>query len=196
MVVGEKLEMQRSIIYMSIIVGAVMISPGLVAGTVREGYMSKIVSLANIAIMPYNFKPLFALAYMSEYGLSPIQRSTVGFELGTVFVDQTPDLPGSGDEFYANVVDKCVFHSNESFEPLCVICRLSDADGNVVAAGIKGEDFDEAYIGSTTAHIDVKPDPENFLSNEVTNFQNVELQVCAPLEEENSLILNPLQEVP
>jgi len=188
--------MKRSIIYMSIIVGAVMISPGLIAGTVREGHMSKIVSLANIAIMPFNLKPLFALAYMSEFGVSPIQRATVGFELGNVFVDHTPDMPGSGDEFYANVVDKCVFHSNESFEPLCVICRLSDADGNVIAAGIKGENFDEAYVGSTTIFIDVEPDPENFLSNEVTNFQNVELQVCASLEEESSLILNPSPEVP
>jgi len=175
--------MKKNIMYMTIIVGAVIIYTGFITGVTREGYMSKIENLANNTIFEEYIRPLFTIAYMSATGGSPIDHATVGLELGKIFVDED-GTPGTGDEFYANVVDQCVFHSNESFDPLCVICRLSDKDGNVVAAGIKGETFDEAYVGSTTIFIDVEPDPENFLSNEVMSVHDVELHICAPPDAE------------
>ena len=76
-----------------------------------------------------------------------------------------------------------MFHSEESFEPLCIICQLSDSNGNLVAQGIVGQSFDRAYEGSSSVNIDLEPNPEDPLSNDAQKVQNVHVQVCGPTGE-------------
>ena len=110
---------------------------------------------------------------------SLISGATVGFELDSFLVDDTPQQVGSGDEYFANVVDKCTFHTDESFSPLCVICKLSDSNGNLVAQGIIGELFDKGdYVGSSTIQINLSPNPQYLLSNNVQKVQRVEAGIC------------------
>jgi hypothetical protein len=113
---------------------------------------------------------------------SLINGATVGFGFDSYLVDETPQQVGSGDEYFANVVDKCTFHTDESFSPMCVICKLSDSNGNLVAQGIIGESFDQGdYAGSTTIQIDLVPNPQNPLSNDVQKVQRVEASICGEI---------------
>ncbi len=113
---------------------------------------------------------------------SLINGATVGFGFNSYLVDDTPKQVGSGDEYFANVVDKCTFHTDESFGPMCVICKLSDYNGNLVAQGIIGESFDQGnYLGSTTIQIDLTPNPQYPLSNDVQKVQRVEASICGEI---------------
>jgi len=118
---------------------------------------------------------------------SLINGATVGFGFDSYLVDDSPQKVGSGDEYFANVVDKCTFHTDESFSPMCVICKLFDSDGNLVAQGIIGESFDKGdYLGSTTIQINVSPNPQYLLSNDVQKIQRVEASICGKIPQEGS----------
>lgn len=111
-----------------------------------------------------------------------INGASVGFVLDSFLVDDTPQQVGSGDEYFANVVDKCSFHTDDSFGPMCVICKLSDSSGNLIAQGIIGESFDQGdYVGSTTIQIDLVPNPQYPLSNDVQKVQRVEVSICGEI---------------
>ena len=113
---------------------------------------------------------------------SLISGASVGFGFDSYLVDDTPLQVGSGDEYFANVVDKCTFHTDENFGPMCVMCKLSDSNGNLVAQGIIGESFDKGnYLGSTTIQINLTPNPEYPLSNDVQNVQRVEASICGEI---------------
>ena len=80
------------------------------------------------------------------------------------------------------MVDKCTFHTDDSFGPMCVICKLSDSYGNLIAQGIIGESFDQVdYVGSTTIQIDLVPNPQYPLSNDVQKVQRVEVSICGEI---------------
>jgi len=170
--------MKKSYIVAIVVVIAVVLGGGLLTGLVRDGYMIKIQNAVKNSTVEKYVMPLINYGYMSGT-VGVIDSATVGLEVDKFVVD--PDeIPNNGDEYYANVIDQCIFHSNDSFDPLCVVCKLKDSSGNVIGAGIKGESFDQAYIGSTSIEIDIEPDPENIQSNDVQKVHDVEVFVCAP----------------
>ena len=173
--------MKNSYIVAIVVIVGILLGSGLLAGLARDGYMNKIQNIAKNASVEQYLGPLINYGFMS--GTLVIDHATVGLEVNKFVVDPD-DIPKNGDEYYANVIDQCIFHSTDSFDPLCVICRLTDASGNVIGAGIEGESFDQAYVGSTSIEINIEPDPENFLSNDVMKVHSVELHVCAPPDAE------------
>ena len=175
MVDGKRLGMKKSTIIYSIISFGIAISGIMFAGIFREGYMDKVEDLVKNASFEKFVGPIISFGFLSES--SPIiEHATVGFELDKFVVDPTLETGWTGDEYFANVISQCVFHSADSFEPLCVICRLKDADGNVIGAGMF--ESPDQYIGSTIVNIDIAPDPENPLSNDVQKVHDVEVDIC------------------
>jgi len=124
---------------------------------------------------------LVKIGAMAEVPTNVIEHAYVGFVIDNFAVDPSPDKIGSGDEFFANVISQCTFHSEEDFEPLCVSCQLFDADGDIIAKGIVGDSFDSAYVGSNSVHIEMKPITDDSLSNEVQKVHSVQVNVCGPL---------------
>jgi len=172
---GKRLGMKKSTIVYSVISFGIAISGIMFAGILRDGYMDKVQDLVKNASLEKFVGPIISFGYLSES--SPIiEHATVGFELDKFVADPTPETGWTGDEYFANVVSQCVFHSADSFDPLCVICRLKDADGNVIGAGMV-ESFEE-YVGSTIVRIDVDPNPENPLSNDVQKVHEVQVDIC------------------
>jgi len=155
----------------------VLVGGMIMSSTTTEGYMSKIKKLAEYASIENFVGPFISLGFLTE---DPpiIQHATVGLVLENFVVDPSPESGWTGDEYLANVISQCVFHSQESFEPLCVICKIKDADGNLIAEGIHGENFEEQYIASSIVNIDLEPDPENPLSHDVQKAHTVEIDIC------------------
>ncbi len=151
---------------------------------VNFGFLSQppIIQHATVGFVLDNFvRPFVNFGYLSQESLI-IQHASVGFVLDSFAVDPSPENGWTGDEYLGNVISQCVFHSQESFEPLCVICKLKDSDGNIIAQGFRGENFDEHYIASSTINIDLKPDPENPLSYDVQKAHRVQIDICQPNE--------------
>jgi len=160
---------------------AMAIWAGGFSGTLIDGQMVETQNFIKNYLIGNEFLSLVQVAAMAEVQAAVIETASVGFVIGNSLVD--PDESITDDEFFANVVSQCTFHSEESFDPLCVICQLSDSDGNLVAQGIVGESFDRAYEGSSTVNIDMQSDPKDPLSNDARKVQNVHIQVCGPPEE-------------
>jgi hypothetical protein len=161
---------------------AMAIWAGGFAGTLMDGQMLETKNLIKNSLIENEILSLFQVAAMAEVQAAVIETASVGFVLGNSLVDPNESI--SDDEFFSNVVSQCTFHSQESFDPLCVICQLSDSDGNIVAQGIVGQSFDEGvYEGSSTVNIDLEPNPRDPLSNDPQKVQNVNIQVCGPLED-------------
>ena len=117
---------------------------------------------------------------MAEVPPAVVEHANIGFVLDNFLVDPSPDNSESGDEHFANVISQCTFHSEEDFDPLCVICKLVDSDGNILAQGSVGEPFDQAYVGSSSISINVEPVIENSISNDVQLVHGVQVTVCSP----------------
>jgi len=127
--------MKNSYIVTIVVVG-ILLGAGLLAGLARDGYMNKIQNIAKNASVEQYLGPFINYGFMS--GTLVIDHATVGLEVNKFVVD--PDeIPKNGDEYYANVIDQCIFHSTDSFDPLCVICRLKDASGNVIGPEIEAK---------------------------------------------------------
>jgi len=186
--VGKGLEMRRlkfhlrksSIVYFSVFFGILVGGMIILSAVAGEGYMSKVRKLVEKTSIENYVGPFLTLGFLSQ---TPpiIEHATVGFELGNFVVDPTPENGWTGDEYFANVINQCIFHSYESFEPLCVICKLKDVDGNVIGAS-SVESFGEQYTGSSTLYIDLEPDPENPLSLDVQKAHEVEIDICQQKE--------------
>jgi len=172
--------MKKSNTYTILISFTILFGSIVFSGLLSQGYLSKIQNVVNNASIEKYVRPLINFGFMSESQF-PIQHATVGLELDKFLIDEDK-TPATGDEYYANVIDQCIFHSEESFDPGCIICRLKDAHGNVIGAGIVGESLNEPYIGSTQVRIDIEPDPQNPLSNEVQQVHNVQIDICGANE--------------
>src|SRR3990172_5505517 len=94
---------------------------------------------------------------------TPIKSASVAFNIEKKHID-VDDKP-----ILQNVVDQCIFHSAESFEPLCIRCKFLDNDGKVIA---KGELIDpkSSYIASSPQTIKMYPVKAIPASNDVQNF--------------------------
>ncbi len=159
---------------------------GAFAGAMTDGYMMRAPNQIKNFSVESNILAFAKISAMAEVAESITDQVSVGFGLGNVAVDPSPEESGSGDEYFLEVVNQCSIHSEDSFEPLCFICKLSDSDGNLLAQGIVGETFDEIYEGSSTVTIDLQPDPLNPQSHQVQKVSNVEVKICGPIDESES----------
>lgn len=177
----KKLKMKKStIIYFSVFFGILVGGMMVLSAVAGDGYMNKIRKLVKNASIENYVAPFLSFGSLAQ-SQTIIGHASVGFELDNFVVDPTPENGWTGDEYFANVISQCVFHSQESFEPLCVICKIKDVDGNVIASG-SVESFGEQYIGSSKLYIDLEPDPENPLSHDVQKAHNVEVDICQQKE--------------
>ena len=176
MAIGKGLEMKNSTIIYSVISFGIAIGSIMFAGILSDGYMIRIKDLVKNASFENFVGPIISFGYLSESS-QIIEHATIGFVLDKFVVDPTPETGWTGDEYFANVISQCSFHSADPFDQLCVICRLKDADGNVIGAGMV-KSFDEQYVGSSIVHINIDPDPENQLSNDVQKVHTVQVDIC------------------
>ena len=102
---------------------------------------------------------------------TPIKSASVAFNIEKKHID-VDDKP-----ILQNVVDQCIFHSAESFEPLCIRCKFLDNDGKVIATG-KLIDPKSSYIASSPQTIKMYPVTAIPASNDVQNFETVKLEIC------------------
>jgi len=181
-------------------------SSGLMIEAMGEGEQSKLHILANTGKFNQDWIPFFI-----DGELSKIQNleQNAGFErldipkfvqIGHLWVEEVSPIDSANVAFniaihpvmvndkksLQNVIDKCIFHSPDNFSPLCVICRLLDASGEVVLAeGIINLNVD--YEGSNSIEINVFQDPppansNDPLSNDVQDVHGVEVTICRPNE--------------
>ena len=87
-----------------------------------------------------------------------------------------------GDQIYfQNIVDECIFETEDSFAPLCVKCKFLDWDNNLVA---KGEvvKLDESYTAHTELIIPMASvpfaAPYTPVANDVQSVDKVEVSIC------------------
>ena len=102
---------------------------------------------------------------------TPIKSASVAFNIEKKHID-VDDKP-----ILQNVVDQCIFHSAESFEPLCIRCKFLDEYGKVIA---KGELIDpkSSYIASSPQTITMYPVTATPASNDVQDVEKVKLEIC------------------
>jgi len=87
-----------------------------------------------------------------------------------------------GDQIYfQNIVDKCIFETEDSFAPLCVKCKFLNSQNIVIAKG-KVIKLDKSYTGGTELPIPMSPvpwaAPYTPVANDVQNVDKVELTIC------------------
>jgi len=90
---------------------------------------------------------------------APIDHANVAFDIEVIKVID------EGKTSLQNVVSECIFHSPDDFTPLCIICKVLDAGGNVIGKGAI-TDPTMSYTGSTTIPIPLSPVPEPYLEME------------------------------
>ena len=86
---------------------------------------------------------------MSGSAESLISHAQVALGLGKVVVD--PDgYPSTGDEYYENKINECIFHSQENIdEPICVICRIKDTHEKCVDLWMGLDEFEHGLLLNT-----------------------------------------------
>jgi len=87
-----------------------------------------------------------------------------------------------GDQIYfQNIVDKCIFETEDSFAPLCVKCKFLNSQNIVIAKG-KVIKLDKSYTGGTELPIPMSPvpwaAPYTPVANDVQNVDKVEITIC------------------
>src|SRR3990172_1171219 len=87
-----------------------------------------------------------------------------------------------GDQIYfQNIVDKCIFETEDSFASLCVKCKFLNSQNIVIAKG-KVIKLDKSYTGGTELPIPMSPvpwaAPYTPVANDVQNVDKVELTIC------------------
>lgn len=145
-----------------------------------DGQMAKIENLKNSATFEtFNSTHLIEFGELSGTTSStvPIGSASVAFGVGIV------PIKVSAEPSLQNVVDKCYFHSKDSFSPLCVVCDILDKLGHVVGTG--KVDTGKPYTASTTIPIPISPVPTptkttDRRANDVQDVKSVKLTVCGP----------------
>ena len=102
---------------------------------------------------------------------SPINSASISFDIGIREVEL------NGKTSFQNVVDQCVFHSPESFDPLCIKCMFLNNDGQVIAQG-EVEDPDMSYTASDQVPIEMFPSDVEPASIDVQDVEKVRLEIC------------------
>jgi len=162
--------------YIILLIVLIGYGSGLVIEAVAEGEQSKLLRLASTGTFDEDWLPFFLDAQMKK--IYDLKRS-VGLEtLGLPNILQSGELHDQQDSIIdganisfnlgvvktvidgktilQNVVDTCYFHSDDSFGPMCVICKILDKDGQVVGAGMIKED-QKRYRASDTIEIKLTP---------------------------------------
>jgi hypothetical protein len=171
----------KNIKYYTMLVGAgSAIFSGAFAGAMIDAQMMNGSILIKNSSFENDILAFAKITAMAQVAQDVTEQITVGLELGNLSVDPSPQ---NGDEYLLSVVDKCSIHSEDNFEPMCFICKLSDSGGKLLAQGIVGDSFDKVYVGSSTLTIDLQADPSNPYSNQVEKVQNIKVQICGPLDD-------------
>ena len=102
---------------------------------------------------------------------SPIDSASVSFNV------EIRDIKVNDKPSFQNIIDQCIFHSKDSFSPLCIRCELLDADGEVLAKG-EVKELKKSYKASDTISIPVFPDPKGVDPNDVQDVEGVNLVLC------------------
>jgi len=103
---------------------------------------------------------------------SPVDSATISFNIGVRELN---------NDSFQNIVDQCIFSSEESFDPLCVKCKFLDDQNNVVA---KGEiiELAQSYAANTEVPIPMTSEPPvpdgEPVNNDVRNVHAVNLSIC------------------
>lgn len=107
--------------------------------------MYKIQNILDNSILSYK-NNLLKSAFMSGVAEELIGHAQVSFELGKKVVDPDEE-PGTGDEYYDNLITECVFHSDQSFDDnVCIVCKIIDTHGDCVDLFLSFHDFEHGTI--------------------------------------------------
>jgi len=142
-----------------------------------SGDMNKIYNLIESATLQRLQLPQFIqFGELMAEEIAPIDHANVAIDISI------RDALDGGRPVLQNVVDKCIFHSPEDFDPLCVICKLLDGNGNVVGKGLIS-DATMSYEGSTSLEIPITSEPvptnpTDLLANDVQDVMGVRLTLC------------------
>ncbi len=95
---------------------------------IDSGEMFHIQDMVNDASVEYQSNLLMSSAFMSGDSEGLIQHASISLGLAKVLVDPNEE-PNSGDEYFDNLINECIFHSDESIEGnICVVCKLVDTE--------------------------------------------------------------------
>ena len=101
---------------------------GLHLDLIDSGEMFHIQDMVNDASVEYQSNLLMSSAFMSGDSEGLIQHASISLGLAKVLVDPNEE-PNSGDEYFDNLLNECIFHSDESIEGnICVVCKLVDTE--------------------------------------------------------------------
>jgi len=107
---------------------------------------------------------------------SPIDHASISFNIGT------RELDYNGKDSQQNIIDQCIFSSEQFFEPLCIKCKFLDDDGTTVVAKGQVIDLDQSYTPNTEIPILMTSVPEVEdgypANNDVRNVHGVKLTIC------------------
>ena len=126
----------------------------------------QIMSLADTQSLPF-----FQTAEMSSKVQTIIDKAYVDFNIAQI----------TDGDFFRNVVDQCIFHSEESFKPLCIKCEFLNNWGNVIAKGEK-IDLHASYVANQEIPIEMfstpAPPPGEPLYPDVQDVHKVQISIC------------------
>jgi len=105
-----------------------------------------------------------------------IDKATIDFNIGI------RELKENGQTYFQNIVDECIFQSEDSFAPLCIKCKFLKMDGTTVVA--KGEviELDQSYTANQEVVIPMSSvpwaAPYTPVANDVQDVDKVEITIC------------------
>jgi len=146
---------------------------GFTTGAYLDGEVSPHSFRIPIQIMEYgdaSNMSIFKSAEMSSQVQSIIDHAIIDFN-----IIQVPD-----GEFFKNVVDQCVFRSDQSFKPLCIKCIFHNGLGQIVATGDK-IDLGSSYTANNPIPIEMfvpNPPTGGPIYPDVQDVKNVKISIC------------------
>ncbi len=112
-----------------------------------------------------------------EEGESPIDTANVAIDISVNKITTV-----GGKKILQNVVDQCIFHSPQSFEPLCVICQFTNSDGTVILGEGAVIELDKGYTASEPLLINIQSVPEvdvgTLSFNDIQDVGMIHLELC------------------
>jgi len=142
---------------------------GFTSGAYLDGEISphsfsvpvKIIGLTDTPNMS-----IFQTGELSSTAQSIIDNAYIDFNIA-----QVPD-----GKYFRNIIDQCIFRSDESFKPLCVKCDFLNNMGKIIGSGEK-IDLESSYTAKKDVIIDMTPvSPIKFI--DATDVDGVRLTLC------------------
>ena len=123
------------LIFAFLIVIVLGYASGLALEFAVEGELSKISKLSGYSVFSAKAYSFVKSAELSSALQGIIDHASISIDVGPQHQDPTPEEPDSGDEFFLNKVNECVFHSGESIsgsfffedsldDGICIVCKL------------------------------------------------------------------------